>query len=263
MTLDFVKRMTKNLAGGAFFQMGGCHALYKRKAVIPLFHRVDDSLADNPISCSTKVFRTYCDFFRDYFLVVPLQELVDKLSRGADISHHLAITFDDGYKDNSMIAAEELQKRNLPGCFFVVTDFIETDRVPWWDAERGIKSEWMTWADVRSLKAAGFEIGAHTVNHFDLGKIQGAQAEGEIVGSKKRLDRELQTDTKLFSYPFGGRSQMLESNREIVRINGFSCCVSAFGGVVSRETDAFRIPRIPVSQWFISPYQFGIESWRP
>ena len=257
-----MKQATKNFIGHSFFRTGAYRRLYKQKAVISLFHRVDDRLGDNPISCTVKQFRTYSDFFRDYFHVVPLAELVGKLQRGEDISQHLAITFDDGYKDNSMIAAEELQKRKLPGCFFVVTDFIETDRVPWWDAKLGIQSRWMNWADVRMLKAAGFEVGAHTVNHLDLGEIEGAEAESEIVGSKKRLDHELQTDTRLFSYPFGGRHQMKESNRDIVRKIGFSCCLSAFGGIVTNETDLFHIPRVPVSQWFVSPYQFGIEAWR-
>lgn len=257
-----LKKTAKRVLGRSLFQTGAYRRFYRQRAVVALFHRVDDRLAENPISCSIKHFQIYCDFFRDYFQVISLQEMVGKIQQDEDISECVAITFDDGYKDNYLVAAEELCKRNLPASFFVVTDFIETDCVPWWDEEWGIRSEWMTWAEVRSLKDAGFEIGAHTITHPDLGIIDGAEAEAEIVGSKMRLARELGTDTTLFSYPFGGRHQMKESNRDIVRRNGFSCCLSAFGGSVTSDTDLFDIPRVPVSQWFVSPYQFGIEAWR-
>lgn len=238
----------------------GLHRLFlRRRAVIVLFHRIDDGLKGNPISCSRREFQQYCDFFQAHFVVVSLRELLQKLERDEDVSAHLAITFDDGYKDNHEVAAQELQKRGLPACFFIATGFIGSDLVPWWDAELSIKSEWMSWDDVRSLQAQGFELGSHTINHLDLTKLSGEEAQREIAGSRQDLVREIGTEPPYFSYPYGRQHQITEENRRMVREAGFRCCVSAYGGTVPAGTDPFYLRRAPISPWYVSPYHFGFE----
>ena len=254
-----MKRRIKALLGRAIFASRAYRPLFRNKAVIVLFHRVDDRYPGDPITCSTAQFREFCTFFHRYFTVVPFHVLIDKLERGDDISRHLVITFDDGYRDNRR-AADELLRRRMPACFFIATDFIGSDRVPWWDAKSGIVSEWMSWADVRSLRDDGFELGAHTKNHVDLGVVSGAEAVEEIGGSARRLVAETGIPIDLFSYPFGRAHQITEENRKIVRQAGFVCCPSAYGGTVGKGEDPFRICRTPISPWHISPYQFGFEA---
>jgi len=137
---------------------------------------------------------------------------------------------------------------------------VASETVPWWDQEWKIRSEWMSWDQVRELRDMGFEIGSHTMNHIDLGVVKGEEARAEIVGAKKRLQEELGITVDLFSYPFGRRHQMCEENLELVRQAGHTCCVSAFGGAVAKTSDPFRLLRAPVSPWYISPYQFGFEA---
>jgi len=254
-----MRRRLKALLGLLCYRSGLYRLFFRDKAVIALFHRVDDRLAGNPISCTAAEFRAFCDFFGRYFRVVSLQTLLTKLGRGEDVSGHLVITFDDGYRDNLETAAVELERRRLPACFFIATEFIGSSRVPPWDAERGIVSRWMSWDDVRALNERGFEIGAHTMNHVDLGVVHGSDAVREIAGSRRRLGKELGEETPLFSYPFGRADQITPGNRAAVREAGFSCCLSAYGGIVSSQGDRFDLKRIPVSPWFISPYQYGFE----
>jgi hypothetical protein len=155
------KRRLKVLLGRFFFWSGLYRVLLRRKAVIALFHRVDDKLAGNPISCTRADFEAYCRFFGRYFRVVSLETLLARLRCGEEVDRHLVITFDDGYKDNREVAARELQQHGLTACFFIATELIGSSRVPQWDAELGIASRWMSWDDVRDLRARGFEIGAH------------------------------------------------------------------------------------------------------
>ena len=68
---------------------------------------------------------------------------------------------------------------------------MESDSVPWWDKELGIRSEWMNWDQVRALRAQGFEVGAHTMNHVDLGDTHRRRRGGRDRESKQRLEREL------------------------------------------------------------------------
>lgn len=134
------RRMNAGL-GRLLFHCGLYKGLTRGKALIALFHRVDDRLVGNPISCTSREFRAYCEFFARHFRVVSLGELLHRLERGSDISRHLVITFDDGYLDNYEVAAGELIRLGLPACFFIATGVIGTRRVPWWDAEPGIESE--------------------------------------------------------------------------------------------------------------------------
>ncbi|HWP02372.1 MAG TPA: polysaccharide deacetylase family protein, partial [Gemmatimonadaceae bacterium] len=215
-----MRRQVKALLGRLAYTGGAQRLLLRDKALIVLFHRVDDRLPGNPISCTSGEFRAYCEFFARHFRVVSLGELLGRLARGADISHHLVITFDDGYRDNCEVAAPELLRLGLPACFFIATGFIGTKRVPWWDAERGIESEWMSWEQVRFLHRQGFEIGAHTRNHVDLGIVSGDEAREEIEGSRRRLEAELGSEVRYFSYPFGRREQLTDENRQLVRACG-------------------------------------------
>jgi peptidoglycan/xylan/chitin deacetylase (PgdA/CDA1 family)/folate-dependent phosphoribosylglycinamide formyltransferase PurN len=253
------KRRLKVLLGRFFFWSGLYRVLLRRKAVIALFHRVDDELAGNPISCTRADFEAYCRFFGRYFRVVSLETLLARLRRGEDVDRHLVITFDDGYKDNRDVAARELQRHGLTACFFIATELIGSSRVPPWDAELGIASRWMSWDDVRELRARGFEIGAHTMNHVDLGAVHGTDAAREIVGSRQRIREEVGIHTPFFSYPFGRADQITEENRGVVRQVGFETCLSAYGGIVRPGSDPFDLKRIAVSPWYISPYQFGFE----
>jgi len=233
-------------------------ALWKNRAVIVLFHRVDDRYPGDPITFSFARFCAYCDFFQRYFIVVSLGELLDRLRGGRDISGHLVITFDDGYRDNARCALE-LRRRGLPACFFVTTGFVGSSRNAWWDSLLSIRSEWMSWDDVRQLHALGFELGPHTATHANLGAISGAEAVAEIVGAKEVLERELGARTHHFGFPYGRSEHMSDENRQLVRSAGFRSCLSACGGTVSPECDPFDLKRIGITDASSSPYQWGFE----
>lgn len=251
-------RRVKTVLGWLAFQTGLHRVLLRNRALIVLFHRVDDAYAGNPISCTTDEFKKYCKFFKQHFDVVGLTGLIDDLSKGANLSRKLAITFDDGYADN-LEAGGILKNYGLPACFYVASGFIDSERDGWWDAERGLRSYWMKWDDVRQLAEWGFEIGGHTVNHVDLGKVSGEEAVQEIVDSREVLQRELGEQVVHFSYPYGGRDNITPENRQAIREAGFTSCTSAYGGAVTPESDIFDLRRVAVSPWHISPWQLGFE----
>ena len=61
----------------------------------------------------------------------------------------------------------------------------------------------MTWAQARQLKASGFAVGAHTVNHPILSRVTPAQGEREMLDSRDAIRRELGACSEVFCYPNG------------------------------------------------------------
>lgn len=253
------RRPLKRIAGRVLYQSSLYTRIWRGRALIALFHRIDDRYPANSITCSSTQFREFCDFFSRYFHVVSLAELLRRLASGADISRMLAITFDDGYRDNFRFAAAELRERGLPATFFVTTGFIGTDHTAWWDAEEGIRSEWMSWKEIRTLHEQGFDLGCHTATHADCGRIRGVEAVAEILGAKSRLEEEIGAPVRHFAFPYGSPPRMTEANRAMVREAGFDCCLSAHGGVVVRSDNPFQLCRVPINKWYTSPYHFAFE----
>ena len=233
--------------------------LLKNTAVVVAFHRVKNSARPEGLTIDVPMFERYCRFFRDHFHVVPLRDIVTRLEQGRRLNRELAITFDDGYLDNFDNAAPVLERMSLPATFFVVTRWIGTNIVPWWDAAAGSRHPWMGWTHVRSLHQRGFDIGAHTRTHVNLGKVDAAGAREEIAGARHDLERQLGSTTDLFAYPYGHRSNLADAARAAVRDAGFRCCCSCFGGLVRPETDPFHLARVPISPRYPSPYGFGFE----
>ena len=252
----------KSWLGRIAFATGLYRLLFRNRALVVLFHRIDDRFPGDDITCNVADFERHCSFFARYFTVVTLSELVRRINAGEDVGRHLAITFDDGYLDNVRTAAPILERRRLPACFFIATGFIGSERVPWWDEKLPAKPGWMTWDDVRALHARGFELGAHTVNHVDLGTVKGEEARREIAESRERLVKETGARVVHFSYPYGRPEQITEENRRLVRELGFASCSSAHGGTAGRGTNPFRIPRLGVSHYFVSPWHLGFEAMR-
>src|SRR5690606_22764419 len=72
---SYATRRIKTLLGWLMFRSGLYRRFLRKRALVVLFHRVDDAYAGNPISCTTGEFDRYCAFFARYFDVVSLSDL--------------------------------------------------------------------------------------------------------------------------------------------------------------------------------------------
>lgn len=249
----------KSIAGWIVFRTGLYRLFRRNEAVIVVFHRVNDTDRNDPLTYSTQKFEDFVRFFGRFFEVIPLSELLRRLETGVGLAACLAITFDDGYEGNATIAAPIMERYGQHACFFVTTDFIGTDYVPWWDAKRNIHTQWMSWDQVRSLRISGHDLGSHTQTHTDLAQLSADEARREIGGGSARLDAELGEHSGLFAYPFGGKPNMSEQSQSVVSELGLRCSLSAYGGTVRPGDDPLRLKRITISEWFLTPYHFGFD----
>jgi peptidoglycan/xylan/chitin deacetylase (PgdA/CDA1 family) len=66
--------------------------------------------------------------------VVPLEDTLEALAAGRPLPPRaVAITFDDGYRDNLDLAAPLLQDLGLPATFFLVPGLLSQEVRPWWE----------------------------------------------------------------------------------------------------------------------------------
>lgn len=109
-------------------------ALTKPKRFVVLcYHRVNDSAHPFFGGMPTALFREQMEVLRSAFSVHFLHELVDRAASGDVPVNAVAITFDDGYRDNYTNAFPILRELSLPATIYLVTDAVDENRLIWHD----------------------------------------------------------------------------------------------------------------------------------
>lgn len=114
----------------------------------------------------------------------------------------------------------------------------------------------MTSHEVKAMRQAGMEIGAHTVSHPILAGLTDEQARQEIGDSKIFLEQLLGERVGLFAYPNGKPGEDYSSRTvNVVRSLGFDAAVSTQWGTSRKDDDLFQIRRF--TPWDKTRLRFG------
>ena len=119
MFQDFLQRLRK---------------IRQQKAVILMYHQVCDR-KDDPweLAVHPNHFQAQLEYLKKNFDVVPMSALADGITRRR-MKKSIAITFDDGFKDNYTNAAPLLDWLEIPATFYVATTAVQNRSLYWWDA---------------------------------------------------------------------------------------------------------------------------------
>ena len=119
----------------------------------------------------------------------------------------------------------------------------------------------MTSSQVAALARAGFGIGAHTVNHPILSRLDAASAREEIQLGRKHLEQISGDTVRLFAYPNGrpGDDYTAET-ASLVRQLGFAAAFTTAHGVARAGADRFQLPRF--TPWDRGDLKFGLRMMR-
>lgn len=102
-------------------------------AVVLCYHRVTPTGSDGATELergvSVDTFRQQMEFMMSF--AEPIRAC-DALIQ-ADGAPRFAVTFDDGTSDNIEIATPVLEAMGVPGTFYIVSDFVGTDKLYWWE----------------------------------------------------------------------------------------------------------------------------------
>ena len=97
------------------------------------YHKVSPDLHPFFEPVEPRVFQKQMEFLKDCYNVVELQDLVTRSQQGKLPERAVAITFDDGYRDNYDYAFPILKKLGLPATIFVATAAVGNAKILWHD----------------------------------------------------------------------------------------------------------------------------------
>lgn len=102
--------------------------------MVLMYHRVAELQSDVwEIAVTPQKFEQQLQVLKNWGTVIPLAELADAVYRKSVRKNSIAITFDDGYRDNYTLAKPLLEKYNLPATFFIASGNLGTSNEFWWD----------------------------------------------------------------------------------------------------------------------------------
>lgn len=279
-------------------------------------HRAPSFFGGNDhLSIRPEFLRELLDEFRQECIdIVSLDEAVWRMTAPQNAQPFVALTFDDGYRDNIETAYPILQSFRVPFTLFVCSGFVDRMHPIWWlsleqivqsnnvieldigerhyvlhavgklekrktferamvllssagdeearvamarlcktsghDALSLVDREMSTWEMLKDLdKDPLVTIGAHTVRHPFLPKLDIDDARLEMTESRERITQMLGTTPQFFAYPYGFNSAVSAREVKLAEEAGFKAAFTTRKGLVSPEhiDHKWTLPRVSIN----------------
>lgn len=227
-----------------------------------------------PISGFARHMRWLCD----HYTVVSLEEIADRAQRGGSLRRVAAVSFDDGYAGVLEHAWPLLRSMNIPATVFVIADRTEF----WWDDPDVLRQHshereqhWLnvyrgdraaiigsvrdrvtatqpsprprnaSWDALTAAARAGLTLGAHTVTHRAMPKLDDAELEHELGEGRAIIARHCGITPTLLAYPYGLWDERV---RRATRSAGYRAAftLDASKGTRLRGRDPWSLPRLNI-----------------
>lgn len=228
-------------------------ALAAKSAVVLEYHHVAE---DTPPSTSVtpETFGRHMDHLADNgFHVWPLPKIVATLRDGGEVPERtVALTFDDAYRSVYEEVFPRMRRRGWPFTVFVATGPID----------EGIDA-YATWDQLREMEAGGATIANHSVSHEHMIRRRAGESErewrkrlrGEVLDAQQRLEQEVARPARLFAYPYGEFSPLVEDVIGELGYVGFGQQSGPFGP----DSNFRALPRFPIATGFVSLETFALK----
>jgi peptidoglycan/xylan/chitin deacetylase (PgdA/CDA1 family) len=111
----------------------------------------------------------------------------------------------------------------------------------------GASELWLTWDMVRSLHAAGMDVGGHTATHAVLTTLSAQEQRAEIAGCRRRIEEEVGASMTVFAHPTG---RFDAHTRASLAEEGVELAFAHSGGYArwGEAWDPYAVPRTSVSR---------------
>ena len=257
-------------------------------AVVLMYHSISHRRPDRFNICvDPDLFAEQLQLLHDRFRVVSLGELRSALVGEEPLTRTVAITFDDGYRDNLLVAKPLLEQHGLPATVFVATGFVGSGRDFWWDELDAVCASgglplWPLWEELCSLShqerlerldalwASTDATRPESSSTLDRGELERLAA-GEFIGlgahtvshphlsklpgpqQRQEIEESAAYLTELVGRPVREfcypHGDLSSETVALVESAGFETACTTRSAPVTRETSPLELPRIPVMNW--------------
>jgi peptidoglycan/xylan/chitin deacetylase (PgdA/CDA1 family) len=164
----------------------------------------------------------------------------------------VAVTFDDGWKDNYTNAFPVLKELGIKATVFIIPSSIG-QMSSGATAEGEMPHAHLSKDEIIEMSRAGIEFGSHTMSHKLLNKIPEPEVISEIEEAKREIEDLVQKTCWTFAYPAGFFSDAAQ--RAVARAGH----IGAFSTVYGPEdrVDLFALNRIEILRRDRFMFQFG------
>lgn len=226
---------------------------FKRHYAVPIimYHYFDPkSLSTDKLNVKPASFERQARFLKTHnYNVVPLERIARMIRDNEKIPPKtIAITMDDGYKNNYTHAFPILKKYALPATIFLIVN--EIDRP---------QNDRLGWNEIKEMQDSGLvTFGSHTLGPEPLINIKSeAELKRQIFDSKMVLEERLGRKVSTFSYPEGFFDDKI---RKLVTEAGYDLAVAVMPGKSYPGNDVFALKRLMISPSSDNLFIFWFET---
>jgi O-antigen/teichoic acid export membrane protein/peptidoglycan/xylan/chitin deacetylase (PgdA/CDA1 family) len=181
--------------------LASLRALARRRSLNVAYHGVDEVRPEQDpenLCIAPARFREQLELLtRAGFELMTVAELAERAAGGEPPPGLASISFDDGLEDNHRVVLPILRELGVAATVYVTTGFI--GRPNEW---MGGRARYMTEDELRDLRRAGFELGAHSVSHPDLSTLGADDCRREVRESMAAVEAIAGEPVRTFAYPF-------------------------------------------------------------
>jgi peptidoglycan/xylan/chitin deacetylase (PgdA/CDA1 family) len=177
--------------------------------VIPViqYHKIDrpadDSLVRGCFTPPRRFARQMGWLKRQGFVFYTTSELIEHFRQHREFPDNgIALTFDDGWKDNYANAFPVLKQLGIKATIFIIPSVIgETSARALAEGE-GPRAH-LSREEILDMSRHGIEFGSHSMNHRLLPELSREELKLEVEEAKKEIEELIQKPCPTFAYPAG------------------------------------------------------------
>lgn len=225
----------------------------RQKYVLPIlmYHSVTPmAQKGNRLAVTDKTFRSQMRYLRKHeYNIISLADAVKLIGDKKKIPPKtVAVTFDDGYRDNYLYAFPIIKEYKIPVTLFIIVR--EVGRA---------QGDRLSWGEIRDMRSSGLvTIGSHAIGPDPLYKAKSEEdLKSQIFASKSILEEKLGGRIDLFSYPEGAFDAKI---RRLVIDAGYIGAVATNPGRDYPADDVFALKRLRISENSANMFIFATEA---
>jgi peptidoglycan/xylan/chitin deacetylase (PgdA/CDA1 family) len=209
-----------------------------------VYHRFGDARYPST-NTSEATFEKHLKYLADEgFKSFTVNELINDTSVLVTDEKKVLITVDDGFSSFIEKGMPLLEKYNMKA-----TLFVNTESVGW--------SDYLSWQQLKDLKAKGIQIGSHSHQHkYFLNVPDAGRAnifEDDLLKAEVLFEEHLGIVPKIYVYPYGEFSADMV---EVLKKHDYQIAFAQNSGVMSNGSHPFAVPRFPVAGKYVDMEQF-------